>query len=111
MVDYSNGEVIIIADSPGKYARGMAWDGEYLWNVDYQTDMVYQLAREDDDLYKLENTRHAKMTFTHQVKGSGNGLIRELDVYVALPEHLPQQIIEKIEFNPWYKTVTDKWDQ
>ncbi|MFC2136521.1 hypothetical protein ACFLTH_18050, partial [Bacteroidota bacterium] len=25
MVDYTNGEVIIIADSPGKYARGMAW--------------------------------------------------------------------------------------
>ncbi|MFC2136522.1 transglutaminase family protein [Bacteroidota bacterium] len=73
--------------------------------------MVYQLAREDDDLYKLENTRHAKMTFTHQVKGSGNGLIKELDVYVAIPENLPQQIIEKIEFNPWYKTVTDKWDQ
>ncbi|OGU55365.1 MAG: transglutaminase [Ignavibacteria bacterium RBG_13_36_8] len=112
MIDYNTGEVIIVAKSPAQYPRGMAWDGKYLWNVDYQTDMLYQLAREDEDLYTLENTRHAKVTFTHEVKGIGNGQIKNLDVYIAIPENLPQQVVEKIDFEPAdYKTLTDKWNQ
>jgi len=112
MVDYNNGEVIIIAKSPDKYPRGMAWDGKYLWNVDYQTDMIYQIAREDEDLYTLENTRQAKLIFTHEIKGSGNGVIKTADVFIAIPDNLPQQVIENVEFNSnIYKTVIDKWNQ
>lgn len=112
MVDYTNGEVIIIAKAPAQYARGMAWDGQHLWNVDYQTDTIYQLAREDEDMYTLDNTRHATLTFTHSIKGSGNGVIKTADVYIALPDNLPQQVVEDIEFNSNnYKSVVDKWDQ
>ncbi len=30
--------------SPGSEPRGLAWDGEYLWCADAQTDSVYQLS-------------------------------------------------------------------
>jgi len=111
MIDPSNGEVIIIIEAPGPYTRGMAWDGKYLWNVDYQNDEIYQLVRKDDELYKLKDTRKAKVTFTHQVKPYGEGKLLNLDTYIAIPENIPQQKINKVEFSGEYKTVTDKWDQ
>lgn len=112
MIDPRNGEVIVVLDSPGPYPRGLAWDGTYLWNVDYQTDSLYQLVRQDDELYTLENQRRARVTFTHEVKAHGKGQLQELNVYIAMPEDLPQQRIQAKAFTPEnYRTVTDRWDQ
>ncbi len=112
MIDPKSGEVILLFESPGPYPRGMAWDGKYLWNVDYQTDRIYRLVRQDDDLYRLTNPRHARITFTHQAKIYGNGELQELNVYIAIPENMPQQQILTKKFIPAnYTEVKDHWDQ
>ena len=112
MIDPNNGEVIMILQSPGPYPRGLAWDGSTLWNVDYQTDKIYQLIRQDKENYVLKNPRHSRITFTHEVKGSGKGKIRNLDVYVAIPGNLPAQKIKTIKFDPAKpEMVKDRWDQ
>ncbi|OGU60148.1 MAG: transglutaminase [Ignavibacteria bacterium RIFOXYB2_FULL_35_12] len=112
MIDPDKGEVIVIIDSPGPYPVGLAWDGEYLWNVDYQTDQIYKIIRQDSDTYKLDNTRKAKVTFTHEVTPYGQGKLKNLDVYIAIPENLPQQKIINMEFLPNnYSKVKDKWSQ
>ncbi len=112
MIDPRNGEVIIVLKSPGAYPRGLAWDGKYLWNVDYQTDSLYQLVRQDDELYTLENQRRARVTFTHEVKAYGQGRLRDLNVYIAIPEDLPQQKILAKSFSPEnHRVVKDRWNQ
>ena len=112
MLDPGSGEVILVLKSPGPYPRGLAWDGKFVWNVDYQTDHIYQLVREDDELYTLSNPRHALVTFTHQVKPYGKGMMKNLDVYIAIPNNLPQIDILNVSFQPaHYKTVSDRWDQ
>jgi len=112
MLDPESGEVIVILKSPGPYPRDLAWDGQNIWNVDFQNNKIYKLVRQDDDLYSLDDTRHALVTLTHEVKTSGKGLLRDLNVYFAVPEKLPQQEILKIEYSTAsYQTVTDRWDQ
>ncbi len=112
MIDPNSGEVIIILKSPGPYPRGLAWDGKYIWNVDYQNDEIYQLVRRDDDLYYLEDTRKAKITFTHEVKIYGEGSLKNLNAYIAVPEDMPQQKILSKTFSPKdYSIKNDRWNQ
>lgn len=112
MIDPENGEVIMVLKSPGPYPRGLSWDGRFLWNVDYQTDSLYRIIRHDEEPYKLENTRHARVTLTHEVKAFGQGKLHNLDVYMAIPEDLPQQRVLNIAFSPEeYNTVKDRWNQ
>ncbi len=112
MVDPSNGEVIIVVKSPGPYPRGMAWDGTHLWNLDYQTDSLYQMIRKDNDRYTLDNTRHTMVTFSHEVKVYGEGQLKDMNVYIAIPEDLPQQKIISTTLIPSsYTKVQDRWHQ
>ncbi|HDQ44743.1 MAG TPA: transglutaminase [bacterium] len=112
MIDPESGEVFLIAESPGPYPRGLAWDGLTLWNVDYQTDSLYQMVRRDGDSYRLKNSRTARVTFTHEFRGRGRGIIREMNAYLAIPENLPQQTIRSIRFEPeGWREVRDRWDQ
>ena len=112
MIQPDNGEVILILKSPGPYPRGLTYDGKNLWNVDYQKDSVYQMICRDGELFKLSNRRKAEVTFTHEVKSAGSGLIKDLNVYIAIPEDLPQQVIFHKNFNPTdFKIVADKWNQ
>jgi len=112
MIDPQSGEVIIVLKAPGPYARGLAWDGKYIWCSDYQKDSVYQLVRQDDDLYRIENTKDYRITFTHEAKVFGKGNLQNLDVYVGIPVDQPQQKILKIEFLPASPPkVKDKWSQ
>ena len=112
MIDPESGEVSIIIDSPGPYSRGMAWDGNYLWNVDYQTDSLYQIIRKDEEIFRLSNTRIARITLTHQVKIYGQGKLKNLDVMIAIPENMPQQKILGKSFTPQqHTTKRDRWQQ
>ncbi|GAB4371945.1 MAG: hypothetical protein Kow0042_14990 [Calditrichia bacterium] len=112
MIDHQSGEVILVCEAPGPYSRGITWDGEYLWNVDYQTDKIYQLVHWDNELYKLSNQRNSRITFTHQTKIWGEGLLHNLEVYIAIPEDLPQQRILTKTFIPsQYNPVKDRWAQ
>jgi transglutaminase-like putative cysteine protease/sugar lactone lactonase YvrE len=112
MVDPESGEVIVVLDAPGPYPRGLAWDGRHLWCADYQTDSLYCVVREDDELYRLGDTRKARITYTHEVKAYGEGILRDLDVYIAIPESLPRQRILRTAFAPNdYRSVRDGWWQ
>ncbi len=44
VVPQSVGEVITSFAAPGSGPLGLAWDGEYLWNADWETTMIYKLS-------------------------------------------------------------------
>jgi len=112
MIEPSNGEVINILKSPGKYPRGLAYDGEYIWNVDYQSDSVYKLVRQDNEMFVLNETRKTRITFINEVKVYGKGKVKDLNVYIAVPENMPQQDILEIVYSPKkHKIEKDKWYQ
>ncbi len=75
MVNPADGRVILILNSPGPYPTGLCYDGNNLWNIDYQTDKLYQLTIMDDERFLRSKERKGKVIFTHQVKEfrPGNG--------------------------------------
>jgi transglutaminase-like putative cysteine protease/glutamine cyclotransferase len=112
MIDPESGEVILIIESPGPYSRGMAWDGNYLWNADYQADSLYRIVRRDNERYRLTDTRKARITLTHQVHAYGKGVIKDLDVFLAVPGNMTQQKILDRSFSPErYTMKKDHWNQ
>jgi transglutaminase-like putative cysteine protease/glutamine cyclotransferase len=112
MIDPGSGEVINIIDSPGSYSRGIAWDGNHLWNVDYQNDSLYQIIHHDDEIFRLNDTRKARVTLTHQVKVYGQGKLKNLDVFISIPENMTQQKILDKSFIPQnYLLKKDRWQQ
>jgi clostripain len=42
-VPQSTGEVVTSFSAPGTGPLGLAWDGEYLWNADWETEMIYKI--------------------------------------------------------------------
>jgi transglutaminase-like putative cysteine protease len=63
-------------------------------------------------LYKIDNTKNYRITFTHQAKVFGKGNLRTLDVYVGIPVDQLQQQILKMEFSPADPPrVKDQWSQ
>ncbi len=112
MIDPESGDVIIIIDSPGPYSRGLAWDMNYLWNVDYQNDSLYKFIHHDDEVFRLSDTRKAQITFTHEVKVNGQGNLKNLDVFISIPENMPQQkILNKSLAPQQYTFKKDRWQQ
>jgi len=112
MIDPETGDVLMVLDAPGPHARGLAWDGQCLWNVDYQKDELYRLVRQDDELYRLKDTRRATVTFTHEVKVYGRGGLKELQVYLAVPREMPQQKVSSVSFSPAGCVLEeDRWQQ
>jgi transglutaminase-like putative cysteine protease/sugar lactone lactonase YvrE len=112
MIDPESGDVLIVADAPGPHVRGMAWDGEHLWAVDYQQDRVHQLVRQDEELYRLKSPRRALVTFTHETVVQGPGVLKSLDVHLAVPQELPQQKVLSTSFTPDTSVPhEDRWGQ
>jgi DNA-binding beta-propeller fold protein YncE len=113
MVAPDRGEVIIILDSIAPYTRGLAWDGQYLWANDYQTDKIYKLKILDDEYYSMKDERAAIMEYTREFRNYGPGIVKNLDIYIAVPQNLNnQRIIDDIEYNPQPdEFLTDEWGQ
>ncbi|MFH1214403.1 MAG: transglutaminase domain-containing protein [Candidatus Neomarinimicrobiota bacterium] len=113
LVDPNSGCVIFITAAPGPYTKGLAFDGQSLWAVDYQNDKLYQLKVRDDEKFIRKNERKAKVLFTHQTRNFGPGKIRDLDVYIAMPQNRDTQALNAaLQFSPKYsETVTDRWGQ
>ncbi len=112
MLDPRSGEVIIILKSPGPYPRGLAYDGEHVWAVDYQKDSLFQMVRQDNELFRIENTKTYRTTFQHEAKVIGKGRLQELTVSIAVPVSMPQQEILRVTFAPTPAgRVTDRWSQ
>ncbi|MDI6809271.1 MAG: transglutaminase domain-containing protein [Candidatus Eisenbacteria bacterium] len=113
MVTPDNGDVVLFFDAPGPYARGLAWDGTSLWNVDYQTDQVYKLTVRGKETFTRSDEKLEFLEYTNQVRNYGPGVIKDLDVYLAVPENLNnQEIVGQIEYYPPPNDfLTDRWGQ
>ena len=111
MIDPDSGEVLILCDAPGPYPRGLAFDGTHLWSVDYQKDSLSRLRRQGDEAYRLMNTRRARITATHETRVYGQGQVKELNVFFALPEDLPQQKVLSRKVPDEHAIKQDRWGQ
>ncbi len=113
MVVPENGNVVLAFPSPSKYPRGLAYDGSSLWNVDYQSDSLYQLKVRDTVPYVRTEPRKEQMEYTHQFRNYGPGEITELDIYIAIPQSLPAQIVldTPIFSIPPTDFPSDRWGQ
>jgi len=43
-------QIINTFDAPGPDARGLAWDGSYLWLADSRTDSIYRINPDDGSI-------------------------------------------------------------
>ena len=113
MITPDKGEVILFFDAPGPYARGLAWDGKNLWNVDYQTDQIYKLKIFDDQTFSRTDAKEEVLEYTHQFRNYGPGVIKDLDIYLAVPENLNnQELLSEIQYHPApSEFLNDKWGQ
>jgi hypothetical protein len=113
MLTMEKGEVLIYFESPGPYARGLAFDGKNLWNVDYQTDLLYKIKIDKETKYFTSDKKVQKLEYTHTFRNYGPGVVKDLDIYIAVPTDLPnQKVLQRCEFSPEPKEyIKDKWGQ
>jgi len=114
MVHPQTGDCLMILKSPAPYPNGLAWDGKFLWNVDYQSDQLYKIKIHDAQEWKVvQNERYAIIEYTHQVRNYGPGRLKNLDVYIAVPQNMARQkIVGEIQFEPApTDMLTDQWGQ
>ncbi len=112
-VDAGKGVVLDSFDSPGPYPAGLAWDGKHLWNVDYETRTIYELSAKREAPYVRSAPKHEKLVYREAWRNFGPGVLKTLDIYVAVPHDLPNQKMLKA---PTFKPkpagfVTDQWGQ
>ncbi len=113
MVDPASGKVVSILASPGPYPAGIAWADGHLWNVDFQTRKLYKIAVQEEQTYRLSDTRRARVEYLWALSNYGPGAIADLTLNVAIPKELRNQ---KLLTSPAYsrpptRTVRDRWDQ
>jgi transglutaminase-like putative cysteine protease/sugar lactone lactonase YvrE len=113
MLDPGSGKVLGIVQAPGPYPTGIAWLDGHLWNVDFQTRKVYQLVIQDEQMYRLGDTRRARVEFLWAFNNYGPGEVTDLTLNVAIPGNLPnQKLLSDLTFStPPARTGTDRWDQ
>jgi len=113
MVSPKDGSVIIITEAPGKFTRGLAYFDKHLWANDSQSDKIYQMVIDDGETIRKTNPHHARVTYTHQVTNFGPGMLKELDVHIAIPRgRKNQELKQEPSFTPAYTEETaDQWGQ
>lgn len=113
MVDPKTGYVIIIADAPGNYVHGLAVSGKKLWTVDYEDDKIYELKIKDNEKMIRKDEAFHQVTFNHNTTCYGPGMIKSLDVNVALAKNRVNQVIlGDFSYNIKPTAIkTDKWGQ
>ncbi len=113
LFDPAHGEVVFGMNAPGRYTRGLATDGKVLWNVDYQDDRIYALVLDDGAAVQIRNPRALELTLTHEFRNYGPGDVPTLDVYIAVPDSLPnQKLLGPVTFDPApLEIIKDQWQQ
>ncbi|MBU0616385.1 MAG: transglutaminase domain-containing protein, partial [Planctomycetes bacterium] len=113
MVDPESGMVLGILDAPGPYPAGVAWLDGRLWNVDFQNRKLYQLVTDDEQKYRLSDTREARVEYLWALYNYGPGDVRDLAVNLAIPERLPnQELLSEIQYSASpTRIATDRWGQ
>ena len=114
MIYPATGEVIMILDAPGPYAWGLTFADGKLFNSDYQSDSLYQVVVDDEELFSSNKKQRQNMNFTHEVRNYGPGTLKSLDIYLAIPldsDH--QTLVEEPRFfaDVAPEHLTDKWGQ
>lgn len=112
-MDPETGTVLDFFDSPGPYPAGLAWDGRHLWCVDYETRKLYELVASSSAPYVTMDPKHEKVVYTEAWRNFGPGTVDTLDVYIAIPQDLPnQKLLSPVAFHPRPdEIVTDRWGQ
>jgi transglutaminase-like putative cysteine protease/sugar lactone lactonase YvrE len=112
-VDPKTGAVIDSFPSPGPYPTGLAWDGNHLWCVDYETRELDEVETVSGSPYVVSDPKHEVLTYTEAWRNFGPGVVKTLDVYIAVPHDLPnQKLLTAPTFNPAPTDfVTDRWGQ
>ena len=113
MLDPGSGKVLAILDAPGPYPAGIAWKDGHLWNVDFQDRKVYQLTIQDEQMYRLTDTRRARVEYLWALNNYGPGEVTDLILNVALPMELPnQKLLTELTFSRLpARVVHDRWGQ
>jgi len=108
-----DGEVVLSIEAPGPYARGLATDGEHLWNCDYQDDVIYKLVIDDGEQFARTDLHKLHLHLTHEFRNYGPGELKELNVYIAVPDELPgQAFLSEVDFSPEPTAILhDRWQQ
>lgn len=112
-IDAEHGVVLDSFPSPGPYPAGLAWDGKYLWNVDYETRKLYKLSVERPSTFVRSNRKRETLSYVESWRNFGPGVVKTLDVYIAVPVTLPnQELLGQPVFDPKPAGfVTDRWGQ
>jgi len=112
-IDPKEGVVLDSFPSPGPYPTGLAWDGEHLWNVDYEARRLHRLKLSAGTPWVRSDPRHEKLLYRESWRNFGPGVVKTLDVYLAIPHDLPNQVIlDGPDFDPEpTEIVTDRWGQ
>ncbi len=113
MVTPDRGDVVVCFKAPGPHSCGLAYDGTNVWNVDYETDLIYKLVVDDGTLFSRLEEKHQEVEFIHQARNYGPGMVKTLDVYLAVPVNMNnQELIGDIVYDPQPTDfLTDKWGQ
>lgn len=113
MVEPNLGKVINVLAAPGPHAAGLAGVDGKLWNVDFQDRKLYELALDDKQAYRLSDTRTARVEFLWVLNNYGPGEVRDLEINVAVPENLENQVLlSPPQFlAPPRQRVQDRWRQ
>lgn len=112
-VDPASGTVLADFPSPGPYPAGLAWDGHHLWCADYETRALYELQVTSSAPYVTRDPKREEMVYTEAWRNFGPGVVKSLDVYIAVPQDLPnQKLLEPPRYEPNPADfVTDQWGQ
>ena len=113
MVHPDSGKALGIVKAPGPYPAGLAWADGHLWNVDFQTRKVYEIVIRDDPMYRLSDTRRARVEYLWLLSNYGPGEVTDLTLGIAVPGDLPnQKLLTDIRYSAApSRIVPDRWGQ
>jgi transglutaminase-like putative cysteine protease len=112
-VDPKTGWVINFFDSPAPYPTGLAWDGRRLWCADYETHTLYAVAARSAASFVTYQPKRERVVYAEQWRNFGPGTATTLDIYLAVPQDLPNQTLAgEPVFEPKPTDFpTDQWGQ
>jgi len=98
--------------APGKYSWGIFYDGNNLWNIDQADKKLYKILYSDEDKWIKGESKNRIIKYRNGIYNYGPGIIKNLKIYVALPENKYNQDIESIDYSLKPKEILkDKTDQ
>ena len=112
-MDPASGAVLDSFPAPGPYATGLAWDGKSLWCADYEARKLYKVCASTDAAFVTSAARRETVTYREAWRNFGPGVVETLEVFIAVPQDLPnQKLLKPPAFDPApTEFVTDQWGQ